>query len=54
MREKNKNASLEVDLTRFCREFREFFFSFIIADKKSAKFLHSVVFTENDDSTFKD
>ena len=54
VREQDKNASFETDLTRSRREFRKSFSSFIIADKKSAKFFDSAVFTESDDSTFED
>ena len=53
-REQDKNAFLETNLTRSRREFRESFSSFIIADKRSAKFFNSIVFIKNDDSTFKD
>ena len=54
VREQDKNASFEADLTRSCRELRELFSSFIIAGKRSAKFFDSTVFTENDDSIFED
>ena len=54
VREQDKNASFEADLTRFRQEFRESFSSFIIADKRSAKFSDSIVFTENNNSLFKD
>ena len=54
MREQDKNASLETDLTRSRREFRKSFSSSIIAGKRSAKFSDSIIFTENNDSTFKD
>ena len=54
VREQNKNAFLETDLARSRREFRESFSLFIIADKRSAKFSDSIVFTESDDSTFED
>ena len=53
VREQDKNASFEIDLTRSRREFRKSLSPFIIADKRSAKFLDSIVFTESDDSTFK-
>ena len=53
-REQDKNASFETDLTKSCREFREFSSPFIIAGKKSAKFSDLIVFTESDDSTFED
>ena len=52
MRKQDKNASLETDLTKSRREFRESFSSFIIADKRSAKFSDSTVFIKNDDLTF--
>ena len=39
---------------RFRRELREFLASFIVADKKSAKSFDFIVFTENDNSMFKD
>ena len=54
VRKQDKNAFLEADLTRSRREFRESFSSFIIADKRSAKFSDSTVFTKSDDSTFED
>ena len=54
VKKQDKNASFEVDLTRSRQEFRELFSSFIIADKRSAKFFNSIVFTESDDSTFED
>ena len=54
MREQDKNASLETDLTRSRREFRKSFSSSIIAGKRSAKFSDSIIFTESDDSTFED
>ena len=54
VRKQDKNASFEADLTRFRREFRESFSSFIIADKRSTKFSDSIVFIKNDDLTFKD
>ena len=53
-KEQIKNVSLEADLTKSCREFRESSSSFIIADKKSVKFFDSIIFTESNDSTFKD
>ena len=52
VREQDKNASLEADLTKSRREFWKSLSSFIIAGKRSAKFSDSVIFTENDDSTF--
>ena len=54
VREQDKNVSLEADLTRSRRELQESFSSFIIAGKRSAKFSDSIVFIENDDSTFED
>ena len=51
-REQDKNASFEADLTKSRRELRESSSSFIIAGKRSAKFSDSIIFTENDDSTF--
>ena len=54
VREQDNNVSLEANLTRFRREFRESLSPFIITDKRSAKFFDSIVFTESDDSTFKD
>ena len=54
VKKQDKNASFEIDLTRSRRELRESFSSFIIADKRSAKFFNSIVFTESDDSTFED
>ena len=54
VRKQDKNASFETDLTRSRRELRKSFSSFIIAGKRSAKFSDSIVFTENDDSTFED
>ena len=53
-REQDNNAFFETDLTRSRREFRESFSSFIIADKRSAKFFDSIVFIKNDNSTFED
>ena len=52
VREQDKNAFFEADLTRSRQELRESFSSFIIADKRSTKFLDSIVFIESDDSTF--
>ena len=54
VREQDKNEFLEADLTRSRRELRKSSSSFIIADKKSAKFSDSIVFIKNDDSTFED
>ena len=54
VRKQDKNASFETDLTRSRREFRKSFSPFIIAGKKLTKFSDLIVFTENDDSTFKD
>ena len=54
VREQDKNASFEIDLTRSRRELRESFSSFIIAGKRSAKFSDSIIFIENDNSTFED
>ena len=54
VRVQDKNAFLETDLTRSRQEFQKSFSSFIIAGKRSAKFFNSIIFTENDDSTFKD
>ena len=54
VREQDKNASLETDLTRSRQELRESFSSSIIAGKRSAKFSDSIVFTEIDDSMFED
>ena len=44
VREQNKNASFETDLIRSRRELRELLSPFIIAGKRSAKFLNSIVF----------
>ena len=54
VKEQYKNASFKTDLTKSYWKFRELFSSFIIADKKSAKFSNSVIFIKNDDSIFKD
>ena len=54
VKKQDKNAFLEADLARSRQKLREFFSLFIITGKRSAKFSNSVVFIENDDSTFKD
>ena len=52
VRKQDKNMFFETDLTRFRQEFRKFLSSFIITDKRSAKFFNLVVFIENDDLMF--
>ena len=52
VRKQDKNAFFETDLTRSRRELRKSLSLFIIAGKRSAKFSDSIVFIENDDSTF--
>ena len=54
VKEQNKNAFFETDLTRFRQELRELLSPSIIADKRSTKFSDSVIFTESNDSTFED
>ena len=54
VRKQDKNAFFETDLTRFRQEFRDFFSSFIITDKKLMKFINFVVFIESDDLRFED
>ena len=51
-REQDKNVFFEVDLAKSRQELRKSFSPFIIAGKRSAKFLDLIVFTESDDSTF--
>ena len=54
VRKQDKNTFFEIDLTRSHQEFRKFFSSFIIIDKRLAKFSNSIVFIKSDHSTFKD